>query len=279
MRSKIVNVRTRRLWLFLVPLLAAAPVAGQETRDTLDVFFVGNSYIYFNNLPGLVEGISDMLDGPYVRTASHTHGGYRLGEHLTDGHLPGALGSDGSTNHPWDFVVLQEQSALATVTDTVTGELGSPVEFQRAVRDLASQARDLGATPALYMTWAKKRWPDQLTDISTAYRGAGAELDAPVAPVGEAWAAVATRRPDFELFVADGSHPNPAGSYLAACVMYATLTGKNPAGGPREVWGQPWNGAGPMESEIPTLLVSLTPGDAAFLQEVAWAVVNQTDAR
>ena len=273
------NVEMRGLHLLLLSVLAAAPVAGQEARDTLDVFFVGNSYIYFNNLPGLVEGISEKLDGPHLKTASHTHGGHRLSEHLSDGHLPSALQSDGSMSQTWDFVVLQEQSALATVTDTVTGELGSPVEFQRAVHDLASQVRNLGATPALYMTWAKRRWPAQLTDISAAYRGVGAELDAPVAPVGEAWAAVSTRRPDLELFVADGSHPNPAGSYLAACVMYATLTGRSPVGAPREVWGQPWNGAGPMESDTPALLVSLTAADAAFLQEVAWEVVNHAEAR
>ena len=273
------NLQTQGFRLLLASTLAAAPLSGQEAQDTLHVFFVGNSYIYFNNLPGLVEGIAQGLDGPYIKTASHTHGGHRLSEHLSDGHLSDAFGSEGSTDAPWDFVVLQEQSALATVTDTVTGDLGSPTEFQRAVRDLAAEARGVGATPALYMTWAKKKWPHQLADISATYRGAGAELDAPVAPVGEAWAAATSRRPDLDLFVTDGSHPNPAGSYLAACVMYATLAERSPVGAPREVWGAPWNGAGPMQSDVPTLLVSLSPDDAAFLQEVAWAIVTQQGTR
>jgi hypothetical protein len=263
--------------LLLLAGLAAAPIAGQEGTDTLGVFFVGNSYIYFNNLPGLVEGISQGLDGPYVSTASHTHGGYTLREHLTDGHLPAAFETEGSDNQAWDAVVLQEQSALATVTDTVTGELGNPDEFQSAARALATLVHETGATPVLYMTWAKKRWPDQLTDISEAYLKVGAELGAPVAAVGVAWAASASRRPDLDLFLADGSHPTPAGSYLAACVMYSTLTGRSPVGAPREVWGAPWNGGGPIESALPTLLVSLSPRDAAFLQDVAWTIASQRD--
>ena len=66
------SLRMHGFRLFLASALAAAPVSGQEARDTLHVFFVGNSYIYFNNLPGVVEGISQALDGPYVNTASHT---------------------------------------------------------------------------------------------------------------------------------------------------------------------------------------------------------------
>jgi hypothetical protein len=265
--------------LLLVGLVAGSPVSGQEGRDTLSVFFLGNSYTYFNNLPGILEGISEGLHGPRVIADSHTHGGYTLRRHLDDGHLPGAFGTRGADGPGWDVVVLQEQSSLATTTDTLTGDLGSPDQFQGAVRDLGTVVRRLGATPALYMTWAKKRWPNQLDEISEAYRGVAAEVDSPVAPVGAAWAVVIDQRPDLELFVADGSHPTPAGSYLAACVIYATLTGESPVGAPREVWGDPWTGGGPIESATPTLLVSLSPGDAAFLQETAWTVASAQAAR
>jgi len=265
--------------LLFVGLLGTAPLAGQEGPDTLSVFFLGNSYTYFNNLPGILEGISEGLDGPRLETDSHTHGGYTLRRHADDGHLPGAFGDPGAAGSQWDVVVLQEQSSLATTTDTLTGELGRPDQFQGAVRDLEALVRGLGATPALYMTWAKKRWPNQLDEISEAYRGAGAALDSPVAPVGAAWAAVIDQRPDLELFVADGSHPTPAGSYLAACVIYATLTGTSPVGAPREVWGAPWSGGGPLESTTPTLLVSLSQRDAAYLQDVAWAFASPQGAR
>ena len=34
----------------------------------------------------------------------------------------------------------------------------------------------------------------------------------------------------YDLYNADGSHPSLAGSYLAACVLYATMTGETPVG-------------------------------------------------
>jgi hypothetical protein len=156
--------------------------------------------------------------------------------------------------------------------------LGNPDGFQSAVRELEAVARELGATPTLYMTWAKKKWPDQAAVISAAYREVGDELTSPVAAVGDAWVVARKQRPDLDLYVSDGSHPSPAGSYLAACVIYATLTGRSPVGAPREVWGLPWNGRGPVESDTPTLLVSLAPREAAFLQNVAWSIASQQDA-
>jgi hypothetical protein len=38
------------------------------------------------------------------------------------------------------------------------------------------------------------------------------------------------RRPGLDLWDDDGHHPNRAGSYLAACVFYAELTGHSPTG-------------------------------------------------
>jgi hypothetical protein len=49
-----------------------------------------------------------------------------------------------------------------------------------------------------------------------------------VVPVGNAWYAAHEHRPALGLRAGDGRHPNRAGSYLAACVFYATLTGRDP---------------------------------------------------
>jgi len=38
--------------------------------------------------------------------------------------------------------------------------------------------------------------------------------------------------PKLVLHQADNSHPNPKGSYLAACVFYTTLLDRNPVGLP-----------------------------------------------
>lgn len=255
-------------------LMVAVPAGGQEASDTLKVFFLGNSYVYFNNLPGLVEGISDELPGPRIRAESHTHGGYSLRRHMGDGHFAEAIDTV-AAEKAWDAIVLQEQSALGTpLMDSISGKLGSSRGFHEAVRGLVPNIHQTGADAVLYMTWAKKRWPDQISDLQEAYGSVGVELGIPVAPVGTAWDLALRRRPDLDLHLGDGSHPTPTGSYLAACVLYATLTGRSPVGAPREVEGLPWNYSGVMASDRPTVLVTLPAEDAEFLQHLAWEVVT-----
>ena len=66
--------------------------------------------------------------------------------------------------------------------------------------------------------------------LDQAYTQMGRQLDAFVAPVGRAWAASLKANPDISLYDDDGSHPNVYGTYLTACVFYATLTGLTPVG-------------------------------------------------
>jgi hypothetical protein len=255
-------------------LLVAASVACEVPRDTINVLYVGNSYVYFNNLPQIVEEISKGLEGPVVRGAAHTHGGATLRWHLQDGHLPEILSQGPVAGGAWDWVLLQEQSALGSGYDPDSGELGSPEAFYSATRELVGMIRAEAAKPGLYMTWAKEAFPMQSETLSRVYRSIGAELAVPVAAVGEAWAEVRRDRSEFNLYLGDGSHPTGAGSYLAGCVIYAMVTGRSPLGAPREVSGAPWDFAGPVQSSQPTILVSLSHADAEFLQSVAWKVVT-----
>jgi len=254
--------------------LVATTAWCQVRRDIIDVLLVGNSYIYFNNLPEMIEGISTVLDGPIVRGAAHTHGGSTLRGHIEDGHLPSILSEGPEGGGDWEWVMLQEQSTLGSAYDGQSGVLGSPDAFHAATRDLAEMVRAEGATPALYMTWAKEAFPSQSETLSQAYQSIGAELDLEVAEVGEAWAEVRRLRPEFGLYISDGSHPNAAGSYLAACVIYAAVTGRSPLGAPRELMGAPWDYSGSVESSAPTILVSLSTADAQFLQGIAADVVG-----
>jgi hypothetical protein len=56
------------------------------------------------------------------------------------------------------------------------------------------------------------------------------ELGATVVPVGVAWQALLRRWDCPTLYDRDGSHPTLAGTYLAACVFFATLFGQDPLG-------------------------------------------------
>jgi hypothetical protein len=51
-----------------------------------------------------------------------------------------------------------------------------------------------------------------------------------VAPVGYTWLHVHMDHPEVNLWQDDGSHPTAAGTYLAACVFYASIFRRSPDG-------------------------------------------------
>lgn len=69
---------------------------------------------------------------------------------------------------------------------------------------LDALVRKSGAKTVIFLTWAPR-----------------------VAPIGVAWAELARSGIEVE---EGGAHPTLAGSYLATCVLYATLYGRSPAG-------------------------------------------------
>jgi hypothetical protein len=146
-----------------------------------------------------------------------TIGGAKLSEHWR-----GARGLNTRmeiSNGKYDIVVLQEWS-LGTVNEKDSAEYYLGL--------FSGLVMDKGAKPFYYLTWAREKSPEQQETISKVYREAAAVNGATVVPVGEAWALALTKRPDFRLYFPDGSHPAELGTYLAACVFVATITGELP---------------------------------------------------
>jgi hypothetical protein len=215
---------TRRDFVALLALFAAAPLRAQAR--TLRVLFIGNSYTYYNDLPVTVGSLAASLPGPRIEPTMIATGGMTLQWHFAAGKATAAIDEGG-----WDVVILQEQSNLGGGTVNGESRLSPPTIFHESVRKFVPRIRAAGATPLLMMTWARRDRPQEQAPLTDAYRRIGEELNVPVAPVGLAWAAARSRWPYLDLFVEDGSHPNPGGSYLAACVLYVALTGRDPRGG------------------------------------------------
>ncbi len=140
---------------------------------------------------------------------------------------------DGLASKKWDYVVLQEQSQTPASTESRT------MFMLPAVRELTGLIYPTGAIPILFNAWGHRDgWPDNgLPDydsmqnaINAGYMEVSRELNITVAPVGFAWQAVQSQEPQINLWQADGSHPSPAGTYLAACVYYAVIFHESPAG-------------------------------------------------
>ncbi len=190
--------------------------SAQGQKDTLRVLFVGNSYTYFENLPQVVSVLSEQT-GTFLLTGKITIGGAKLSEHWR-----GARGlntREKIRKGNYDIVVLQEWS-LGTVNerDSAAFYLGL----------FSKLAREAGAEPYFYLTWAREKIPQQQDVISRVYRETAALNRATVVPAGEAWARARSLRPEIKLYDPDGTHPSDLGTYLTACVFIATITGELP---------------------------------------------------
>jgi hypothetical protein len=204
-----------------------APTCGPAENSCLRVLFIGNSYTYVNDLPGTLAALA-RAQGKTAEVQTLATGGATLNDHLNDAATVPALES-----RKWDYVVLQEQS------DTPSSSSGRDWLMFPAARALARQIEDRGEKPLFFMTWAHRDGDPSLgvpdyesmqRAVDSAYLSISNELDAPVAPVGVTWFVVRRQSSQVELWQGDGSHPSTAGTYLAACVFYATLFRQSPEG-------------------------------------------------
>ncbi|MBN1876422.1 MAG: SGNH/GDSL hydrolase family protein [Anaerolineae bacterium] len=217
--------------------------------DLIKILFIGNSYTYFNDLPGMLQDLAQAAGKP-LETAAVTSGGKSLEWHLYSN--PATL--DAIDKGGWSFVVLQDYS-LQTITD--------PDKMRSAATSLAARICKVGATPVLYLTWARQHIPEMQDTITKMYVQIACEIDARVAPVGEAWRKVRAAEPALVLHTEDRSHPNILGSYLTACVFYAIFFKETPVGLPA-TFGL-CNG----------VRAVVDKGKAALLQEMAWASIQE----
>jgi len=157
-------------------------------------------------------------------------------------------------------VVLQEQSQIPSFDPIYRAK-----EFDPYVSLLTQKISAAGARPLLFLTWGyrngdRRNLPDDTfaamqTRLYSGYWDAARSTGAAIAPVGLAWSEAVASRPQLDLWASDGKHPSRLGSYLAACVFYATLTGRSPVGD--------------------TFTDGLNESDARFLQSVAWDIARK----
>ena len=92
--------------ILLALLVGSRAVAGEaQSPRTVRALFIGNSYTYGNDLPGLIAQLVSAR-GIKLEHESVTPGGATLEKQWNDGKAVAA-----SQMKKWDYVVLQEQSA------------------------------------------------------------------------------------------------------------------------------------------------------------------------
>jgi len=220
-----------RHFLGLVLLLLTSVGDAQQTK----VLFLGNSYTAANNLPQLVYDLA-LSGGDTIIYDSNTPGGYTF-----ELHTQNATSLQKINAQDWDYVVLQGQSQQPALdTPYVIANV-----FPYATRlDSFIHANDSCSQTVFYMTWGRKfgdqqfcaTYPPVCTfdGMSNQLRGRylqmGYDNNAVVAPAGAAWVNAIAGGFVPDLFSGDGSHPSLHGSYLTACVFYATIFKRTPVG-------------------------------------------------
>ena len=133
---------------------------------------------------------------------------------------------------------------------------GDEATFNEYARKFIEEAKKSGTRPVLFMGWAYERlnWISQ-REIAQAHKILALETGTVVAPVGLAWSRVMAEHPALNLFAPDKEHPSASGSYLAACVVYATVMGQSPEG---------------VMARDNTIGIE----SANYLEQVAWQVVQ-----
>ena len=248
----------KKLFLLLLPISIYA--------QSYDALFLGNSYTFYNQLPTMVSEIATSM-GDTLQVQSNTPGGWRLLNHAE----ANSSSMQKIRQQDWDFVILQAQSQEPSLPPWQVEDEVYP--YAQALVD-SIYVNNSCTEPVFFMTWGRKNgdsmngpsYPAVATyegmqqRLRESYLQMGMDNDATVAPVGMAWKKSINDNPNFELYTGDESHPNQAGSYLAACVIYSTIFQKSCVG----------------STFLPPS--GLTEEEAATLQNIASSVVlDSTD--
>ena len=225
--------------------------SGEGNTTTINnLLMYGNSYTSQNSLHTILEdlGVTD--------AEALTGGGMRFDDHWnnvnTSGHSWNSTLRNPNLN--WDYVILQDQSQIPGYNRSTT----SWIEDKDAAILLANEIESESSESVLMMTWGRRNgdvtnptiysnftmMQDRLEDGYIDFRDnmTVQGRDVWIAPVGLAFKhihdsiqnsgsnPISSSSTFYGLYSADGSHPSLSGSYLAACVIYATLTGETPVG-------------------------------------------------
>jgi hypothetical protein len=177
------------------------------------ILFIGNSLTYTNDLPYMVRALADSIGEPPV-VEQVALPDYSLQDHWVDGRAARAI-----RGGCWSYVVLQQGPSSLGESRALLLEYAA--RFDAIVRAQ-------GGRSALFSVWPAESRRADFDRAIESYALAAVQVDGLMLPAATAWLRAWERDPGLDLY-ADGLHPTQAGSYLAALVIAARLSGQAPA--------------------------------------------------
>lgn len=238
----------------------------KQTKEYGHVLFVGNSFSFYNN--GIHNHFSSLIraNEEWERDKNRVRLATISGAHIYE-QLPTIKTFLTNEHDNWQAIVLQGHSNEPIVKN-------KQQRFVNATSKAIEMIRAKDIEPILFMTWGYKGDIAMSLDLAKAYFDLGKQHKVKVVPVGLAFAQVEQKYPSISLFVPDVlsvkpndqdkqiltyrkdiKHPSQAGTYLAACVFYASFYNKSPEGN--------------------IFMADLSQDTAQKLQKISWELVQE----
>jgi hypothetical protein len=220
-----------RVWILSIVF---ASTSGALAAEPLRILFIGNSYTYTYDIPGVVHSLAVDAGLPEPLYATLAQPSWFLSTHRANPETVNLI-----DNFELDVVVLQEQSLRPTNPFNPGQFKADAAWFYDRIKARSPKARII-----LYETWARApgdtvypgtffnpaimqsqlrtHYTDAALSYIPAHSTAASKTDASVAPVGDAWERELGTY-GIGLHDADLSHPNFDGAYLSALVLFSSI--------------------------------------------------------
>jgi hypothetical protein len=242
--NKIFKMQLYKVYVVAFFVVCISGKASAQNNNPLKLLFIGNSFTYYNG--GIEKHIKLMADNSkalYVAVDKATKGGATLKIHFGIDSVHEKIKNGNN-----DMVILQED-----IPEYKEHNVAPFFEYATLFeKEITSSKSKL----VLFMAWPYERlnWIS-LDEIVAAHKSIAKQLNATVAPVGIALDRSLRLRPQMAMLGKDKEHESVHGTYLASCVIYATLFNKSPKG--IRYWPE-----------------GITKLEAMYLQVLAWKTVR-----
>ena len=217
-----------------------------EDDQPLKILFLGNSLMFFNDMPGLFRDMATAA-GKKVYVDSVTRGSATISDFARQYTDVGAQAYQKIENERWDYIIIEPSRRITPYENTTyEAELASAHLLQQ----MAAKA---GAKILLYCVWGnndgtltqydatdpanmvkgqvhydytRKMHVEFLKKVNTEFAEALGGVG--VIDAGYAFENSMALYPNINLYDSDRRHPSLEGSYLAAACVYATIYNQSP---------------------------------------------------
>ena len=196
------------------------------------VLYLGNSYTYVNDLPDILERLSQS-QSKEIQSTEFLSGGARFQTHWNNSSVINTIKQGG-----FDFMVIQGQSQEVAFPQ---GQFMDEVYPYAQKLDSLFKAYNPNGKVIFFMTWGYRygdanncpfyppfcTYSSMSQELYNNYRQMALDFISAVAPIGAAWRYSINLDSNYVLHSSDNSHPSYDGSYLAACVLYSSIFKEN----------------------------------------------------